>query len=81
MTHILLPDGTSIIDDSGLMPSHQARRMASEGSTAPEIATALELDVSRVELYLSWGPYESPEDYWMRRYNEGTHLIDEDEDE
>lgn len=81
MTHIHLPDGTSIIDDSELMPSHQARRMASEGLTPPEIAAALELDLPTVELYLSYGPYESPEDYWMRRYNEGTHLLDDDEDD
>lgn len=79
MTHIHLPDGTSIIDDSELMPSHQARRLAFEGMTAPEIATALELDLPTVELYLSYGPYESAEDYWMRRYNAGTHLDDEDE--
>ncbi|GGJ53457.1 hypothetical protein [Pseudomonas avellanae] len=81
MTQIHLPDGTEIIDDSELMPSHQARRMASEGMPAPEIATALELDLPTVELYLSWGPYESPEAYWMRRYNAGTHLDDEYEDE
>jgi len=79
MTHIHLPDGTSIIDDSELMPSHQARRMASEGMTAPEIAAEMELDLPTVEHYLADGPYENPEDYWNRRYHEGTHLDDEDE--
>lgn len=74
MTHITLPDGTSLIDDSGLMPSHIARYLHSEGMTAEEIAVDLKEPLSSIEEWLSWGPYESPEDYWNRLYREGKHL-------
>ncbi|AYL81309.1 helix-turn-helix domain-containing protein [Pseudomonas syringae pv. actinidiae] len=81
MACITLPDGTEIIDDSELYPEHQARRMAHEGQTPAEIADALGESVSTVQEWIDEEPYESPEAYWMRRYNAGTHLGAEYEDE
>ncbi|RMU48748.1 terminase gpP N-terminus-related DNA-binding protein [Pseudomonas savastanoi] len=81
MACITLPDGTVIIDDSELYPKHQARRMAHEGQTPAEIADALGESVSTVQEWIDEEPYESPEAYWMRRYNAGTHLGAEYEDE
>ncbi|MBB3273445.1 hypothetical protein FHW75_004656 [Pseudomonas sp. OG7] len=77
MTTITLPDGTFIIDDSELNPDFEARRMAHEGSTAVEIAEALEVPLEDVQRWLEV-PYESPEAYWLRRYHAGTHLDDEE---
>ncbi|WP_085664153.1 hypothetical protein [Pseudomonas sp. B5(2017)] len=78
MTTITLPDGTFIIDDSELNPDFEARRMAHEGSTPIEIAEALEVPLEDVHRWLEV-PYETPEAYWLRRYNDGAHLDDEDE--
>jgi hypothetical protein len=80
MTRITLPDGTSIIDDSELMPRHQARRMAHEGMSPAAIADELEEPLATVQGWIQEAPYETPEQYWLRRYNAGTHLAD-DEDE
>jgi hypothetical protein len=84
MTDITLPDGTSLIDDGDLMPSNMARHMFSRGMTAEEIAADMKEPLSSINEWLSWGPYESPEDYWNRLYREGRHLqvlAGEDEDE
>lgn len=77
MTTITLPDGTIIIDDSELYPDFQARRMAHEGSTPVEIAEALEVPLADVQRWIIEARYETPEEYWLRRYNAGTHLDDE----
>ncbi|AQL38748.1 hypothetical protein [Pseudomonas syringae] len=79
MAHINLPDGTVVIDDSELYPDHQARRMAHEGQTPAEIADELEERLDIVQGWIQEGPYESPEAYWLRRYNAGTHRGAEDE--
>lgn len=84
MTNITLPDGTSLIDDSDLMPSSTAQWLFANGMTAEEIAVDMKEPLSSIEEWLSWGPYESPEDYWNRLYREGEHLqvlAGEDEDE
>ncbi|EGH27392.1 hypothetical protein PSYMO_40230 [Pseudomonas amygdali pv. mori str. 301020] len=80
MATIELPNGTVVIDDSELYPDHQARRMAHEGQTPAEIADELGESVSTVQEWIDEVPYESPEDYWMRRYNAGTHLDHDYED-
>jgi len=81
MATINFPDGSMIIDDSKLMPNWQARQMLAEGMTPEAIAADMNLPLPKVLEYLAEGPYESPQDYWMRRYNEGTHLDDDyDED-
>ena len=80
MTLITLPNGAVIIDDSGLMPHSMARRMASEGMLPAAIAAELDESLAEVEQWIREGPYETPEQYWLRRYNDGT-LNDEDEDE
>lgn len=80
MAHITLPDGSLIIDDSELMPEHRARRMAHEGMPSDAIASELGEPLADVQQWISECPYESPEVYWLRRYNEGTHH-DDDEDE
>lgn len=81
MAHIILPDGTGILDDSELMPRYQARRMAHEGMSPAAIADELEEPLATVQGWIQEAPYETPEQYWMRRYNAGTHLDDDDEDE
>jgi hypothetical protein len=80
MAHITLPDGSLIIDDSELMPSHSARRMAHEGMLPAAIAFELGEPLADVQQWIAECPYESPEDYWLRRYHEGN-LDDDDEDE
>ena len=81
MTHIYLPDGCLIIDDSELMPDHRARLMAHEGIPPDAIASELGEPLADVKRWIAECPYESPEDYWLRRYNEGTHRDDDEEDE
>lgn len=81
MTLITLPNGALIIDDSGLMPYSTARRMAHEGSSAAEIAAELDESLAEVEQWIQDGPYETPEAYWLRRYNEGTLNDEDDKDE
>lgn len=81
MTSVTLPDGSTIIDDSELYPDFQARRMAHEGQTATEIAGALGKPLTNVMRWIAECPYETPEAYWLRRYNDGTHRQDPDEDE
>lgn len=78
MTHITLPDGSLITDDSELMPQHQARRMAHEGMPPAAIASELGEPLANVQQWIAECPYESPEDYWLRRYNSGTHLDDDE---
>lgn len=80
MARITLPDGSLIIDDSELMPRHQARRMAHEGVPPAAIASELSESLAVVEQWIQEAPYETPEAYWLRRYNEGTHR-DDGEDE
>lgn len=80
MAHITLPDGSLIIDDSELMPQHQARRLAHGGVLPAAIASDLGESLADVQRWIAEGPYESPEDYWLRRYNSGIHL-DDGEDE
>lgn len=79
MTTITLPDGSSIIDDSELMPRHRARRMAHEGMPSDAIASELGQSLADVERWIAEAPYETPEAYWLRRYHEGN--LDDDEDE
>ncbi|WP_053162045.1 hypothetical protein [Pseudomonas brassicacearum] len=81
MAHITLPDGSLIIDDSELMPQHQARRMAHEGTPPAAIASELGEPLADVQQWIQEAPYETPEAYWLRRYNEGTHRDDDQEDE
>lgn len=78
MTHITLPDGSLIIDDSELMPQHQARRMAHEGMPPAAIASELGEPLADVQQWIQEAPYETPEAYWLRRYNSGTHLDDDE---
>ncbi|MNY21234.1 hypothetical protein D3C86_1547650 [compost metagenome] len=80
MAHITLPDGSLIIDDSELMPDYRARRMAHEGQSSFSIADELGEPLADVQQWIQEAPYETPEAYWLRRYNEGK-LDDEDEDE
>lgn len=79
MAHITLPDGSLIIDDSELMPQHQARRMAHEGVPPSAIASELGEPLADVQQWIAEAPYETPEAYWLRRYNEGN--LDDDENE
>ncbi|AZD19678.1 hypothetical protein C4K24_0344 [Pseudomonas chlororaphis subsp. aurantiaca] len=78
MAHITLPDGSLIIDDSELMPEHQARRMAHEGMQPAAIASELGESLADVQQWIQEAPYETPEAYWLRRYNEGTHRDDDE---
>lgn len=78
MAHITLPDGSLIIDDSELMPDHRARRMAHEGMQPAAIASELGEPLADVQQWIAECPYESPEDFWLRRYNSGTHLNDDE---
>jgi hypothetical protein len=77
MAHITLPDGSLVIDDSELMPEHQARRMAHEGVLPAAIASDLGESLADVQQWIQEAPYETPEAYWLRRYNEGN--LDDDE--
>ena len=81
MAHITLPDGSLIIDDSELMPQHRARLMAHEGMAPAAIASELGEPLADVQLWIQEAPYETPEAYWLRRYSEGTHRDDDQEDE
>jgi hypothetical protein len=78
MAHITLPDGSLIIDDSELMPQHRARLMAHEGMPPAAIASELGEPLADVQQWIAECPYESPEAYWLRRYNSGTHLDDDE---
>lgn len=83
MATINLPDGSIIIDDSELKPSYQARLLAHEGMTPTDIVSELSYtgcSLTDVQRWIAEAPYESPETYWMRRYNEGTHMQDDEED-
>ncbi|MNN64886.1 hypothetical protein D3C81_1803560 [compost metagenome] len=80
MAHIYLPDGSLLIDDSELMPQHQARRMAHEGMQPAAIASDLGEPLADVQRWIQEAPYETPEAYWLRRYHEGN-LDDDEEDE
>lgn len=59
------------------MPDHQARRMAHEGTPPEAIAHELGEPLATVQRWIQEAPYETPEQYWLRRYNEGS--LDEDE--
>lgn len=80
MAQIDFPDGSMIIDDSELMPNFQARKLAADGMTSADIVRELSYagcSLSDVERWIAQAPYESPETYWMRRYNAGTHMQDD----